>query len=613
MSSKGDTSKNKVKGLYDKNKYSDIHHDDVHYDKRGSHSNQGHYSNYSINASNHKKHSNYSSHSNHSSHSNYHYFTSKKNYYSGITKEEWVLANYSFLIRPHSQVNNTNEGILRETVHDPDSLIDWNAIEIVRYKTEHIEQCPICLDEYKAPRATKCGHLYCLPCILRYLSDSEYNYKKCPMCNESIYARHLKPVQIESIGRVRVDFEEQFSLIKRKKDSIIIYGADKIIPPMCSIHVISGEPAAEFNRYMVTYDMDKHLTKDLESLRKYVENNELDDFESIFLEQAQNEIINKIIEWNTWTSENLPYGNPAEKDKEKHIQKYLNLQEEKKENLSSSKSDSNLSDNENGKQKSDEQSEQTKRWILSRQNNIQSKQDEEEEMYYFFYQLADGNTVYLDSLCTRILSIEYGGFKNLPVKLSGKITHVEKLKTDDFSRKKFVFTKHLPYNAEFTVVEIDVEPFVSPQVYSKFKNEIHKRIMSRRYQIEKEKKMEENAKKKAEEEEERMRKEMEKQRFIWRETDFPKVDQYGREIVPSISEFAPLESTSTTKPRNRKLKNTEWGNAFIPSEDSISTSAPTNQNRLENTEWGRVNDNNWTKNEEQFPQLSSGSKKRRRK
>jgi hypothetical protein len=34
-------------------------------------------------------------------------------------------------------------------------------------------QCPICLENLPAmiaPRITKCGHIYCWPCVLQYLA-----------------------------------------------------------------------------------------------------------------------------------------------------------------------------------------------------------------------------------------------------------------------------------------------------------------------------------------------------------------------------------------------------------------------------------------------------------
>lgn len=88
--------------------------------------------------------------------------------------------------------------------------------------------CPICLSPPTAPRMTKCGHVYCYPCILQYLATndepsnagtpssvpgasaganvssvahhavqgpSNRQWKRCPICWDAVYARDLKAVK----------------------------------------------------------------------------------------------------------------------------------------------------------------------------------------------------------------------------------------------------------------------------------------------------------------------------------------------------------------------------------------------------------------------------------
>lgn len=47
------------------------------------------------------------------------------------------------------------------------------------------------------PRVTKCGHLYCWPCLLQYLAyEREYAWKKCPLCADPIYKHDIRRVTI---------------------------------------------------------------------------------------------------------------------------------------------------------------------------------------------------------------------------------------------------------------------------------------------------------------------------------------------------------------------------------------------------------------------------------
>ena len=41
-----------------------------------------------------------------------------------------------------------------------------------------LDQCPICLSEYKHPQTTKCGHIFCRECIEQSLKYSSF----CPTC-----------------------------------------------------------------------------------------------------------------------------------------------------------------------------------------------------------------------------------------------------------------------------------------------------------------------------------------------------------------------------------------------------------------------------------------------
>jgi hypothetical protein len=51
-----------------------------------------------------------------------------------------------------------------------------------------------------APRVTKCGHLFCWPCLLQYLAfEREYAWKKCPLCTEPIYKTDIRRVTIQQI------------------------------------------------------------------------------------------------------------------------------------------------------------------------------------------------------------------------------------------------------------------------------------------------------------------------------------------------------------------------------------------------------------------------------
>ncbi|CAG8850015.1 35881_t:CDS:2, partial [Racocetra persica] len=68
--------------------------------------------------------------------------------------------------------------------------------------------CPICLQKPTAARVTKCGHSYCLSCILHYLmliddkDKPNKKWRKCPICWDAVYAKDLKSVRFWSVRNI---------------------------------------------------------------------------------------------------------------------------------------------------------------------------------------------------------------------------------------------------------------------------------------------------------------------------------------------------------------------------------------------------------------------------
>ena len=64
-------------------------------------------------------------------------------------------------------------------------------------ESTHFE-CIICLSTAKEPIVTKCGHLYCWPCIYNWIDQNNENQKKtcclCPLCKDIITIESLIPI-----------------------------------------------------------------------------------------------------------------------------------------------------------------------------------------------------------------------------------------------------------------------------------------------------------------------------------------------------------------------------------------------------------------------------------
>lgn len=87
-------------------------------------------------------------------------------------------------------------------LHSSSSTLKWEDIFIVISYLEKVHTCAICLEkELVCPQITRCGHIFCWPCI-----DNYYNYwtvtainkknPKCPLCMDLINPDELKICEI---------------------------------------------------------------------------------------------------------------------------------------------------------------------------------------------------------------------------------------------------------------------------------------------------------------------------------------------------------------------------------------------------------------------------------
>ena len=114
-----------------------------------------------------------------------------------LDKAKYIHANYRFVVKPRSEYGPQSE--------DPDAHLDWDdVLQVLASEQSQSTSCPICLSTPVAPRITKCGHIFCLPCLIRYMYASDdaghipekkTRYKKCPLCEDIIFIPEARPVR----------------------------------------------------------------------------------------------------------------------------------------------------------------------------------------------------------------------------------------------------------------------------------------------------------------------------------------------------------------------------------------------------------------------------------
>lgn len=151
-------------------------------------------------------------------------------------KDYSVQSAFKFIMRDHPRPSDDSDYYYALNLYDPNENVEWKDVHQVIFNMINATdvQCPICMEPLSkmlTPRITKCGHIYCWPCVLQYLAydkDPSRSWKRCPLCNDPIYKNEMKAVHIHQSHYYKVGEKITFHLMVRSKGNVIV--RDKAFP-----------------------------------------------------------------------------------------------------------------------------------------------------------------------------------------------------------------------------------------------------------------------------------------------------------------------------------------------------------------------------------------------
>eukprot|EP00057_Strongylocentrotus_purpuratus_P007028 XP_011661502.1 PREDICTED: RING finger protein 10 [Strongylocentrotus purpuratus] len=204
-----------------------------------------------------------------------------------FNKEQFLQANCQFVVKA--------KGNYKQQSVDPDALVEWDSIEQIRMLGHEMPSCPICLYPPTAAKITKCGHIYCWPCILHYISLGEKRWRKCPICYESVMASDLKSVVAKSLKTFSVGDTITMRLMTREKGSITIHphfpDSAPVELPVSPCMTDSSEETC-FVKLMIASPrevLDEILKRERGELEKQLKE-AVDEFEKSFVQRAMDSL-----------------------------------------------------------------------------------------------------------------------------------------------------------------------------------------------------------------------------------------------------------------------------------------------------------------------------------
>lgn len=470
--------------------------------------------------------------------------------YHAVDKSRYVHANYRFVVSP--------EGDYSKNAADADLFLDWsNVLQVIASSESQAASCPICLSEPVAPRMAKCGHIFCLPCLLRFmnsvLNDEEAKpgkgakWRKCPICEDSIYLPEVRPVRFyvgQESPLPRVGDDVVLRLMARNADSTLA------LPRESGAEVLSSGDSIPWHFAANVLD----YARVMKGTGDYMAGQYDEEIETMLQQAMEDEAL--FGQDNEWTQKAV---------------KAVNAAKEKIVTLGGADGSNTA--------------------LLSNPVRPSSGAD-----FYFYSALPH---LYLSPLDIRILKTTYGSFEAFPSTLLPRVEHISTGHVvDDAVRKRAKYLGHLPYGCVISFLECDWTDIVPAETLESFMPDIEKR-RSR------------NRDKAAQEERERLQSERIEAAALRsltgsRRPQSPPIEPDTPPFM-DMSEFQPLAAPSgTTPPEPRPGFSTLASMSTSPSTQRTvwGTPALSNTPGMEDIPPPTNADDGWLKDEELF--LSPG-------
>ncbi|KAI1177638.1 hypothetical protein F4777DRAFT_185809 [Nemania sp. FL0916] len=351
--------------------------------------------------------------------------------YHAADKARFVHANYRFVVSP--------TGNYGAQAIDADKHLDWSdVLQIIASSKSQSTSCPICFCDPVAPRMARCGHIFCLPCLMRFMHSTsddepvtrrEARYKKCPICEDTFRLAEVRPVRfyegqenpLPGVGEdvvLRLMVREAGSTLALPDESgsdIANLGED--VPWHFAASVLDYARIMKgTNEYVV-----EQYEREMEDLRR----------------QAQEDEIQFGVEEGDWPQRAIRAINTA-KEKAK----------EQKQEVQSIPSTA-----------------------------LKAKQPAKQKFHFY----TAPPHLYLSPLDIRILKTKFGDFANFPSTLLPRVEHISAGHVvDDALRKRAKYLAHLPHGCVVSFLECDWTDIVPSDILDTFASDLERRRKTHR-------------------------------------------------------------------------------------------------------------------------------------
>ncbi|KAJ1727847.1 hypothetical protein LPJ61_004358, partial [Coemansia biformis] len=399
-----------------------------------------------------------------------------------ISRAVFINANFRFVLKP------SHWATFMPVAHRDDMQLRTEWIErVVMPVVGDAVSCPICLSCPTAARITKCGHVFCMPCIQRHLSYGDggdgRHATKCPVCWYSISGDTLLPVHLwvaqydvsGADGAPGTRLPSHQHAAKRASAAVItmrlmtrLRGSTICLPRSSSMHadaraLVAGDRAADATRFPWTFTEGAlpfakvvlaeagysaaEYQREICELQRARDDEEAGSESRLFIELALTSVRAALRDACTPEA-----GADKLEDRARATQTGPH-DDGSRDGRHEMPAVAPSSKPAHGPEGEDEET------------------DDDDDLYYF-YQADDGQHIYMHPLHMRILAHDRGGYAKMPdsVELRARYS-VESVITEEV-RRRFRFLDHLSLRCEVVIVEPEIRGLVSRASADKFRHQL---------------------------------------------------------------------------------------------------------------------------------------------
>eukprot|EP00366_Plasmodium_knowlesi_P001261 XP_002258758.1 Zinc finger protein, putative [Plasmodium knowlesi strain H] len=407
-------------------------------------------------------------------------------------KNQYINCNFRYYVKEKNYLTQS-----------ADQNIKWDQIEKVDYILfdNTTLTCPICLeDKIISPRITKCRHIFCFFCILKYFIDEKKKtWKKCPICFEIINENDLRAVKFHYVKNYKINDNINMCLlytedkkIHLKSERLYFNNSFKVT----NKNFVKNNKTGDY-KYFVNIDyMNKNLNTFSQNHTNKICKLNLNlgvQFSKLFyLYNPLSIWIKDLTIFNfILTNKNMHLFASDENVIQKAIEniklkisEYLNIPIEKinpelyfdEGSFDSFYLYDNLA-HDVYLAKNKESTAEEKCPIGSEKPTDERSPDLKNLNQTYFYQSIDGQCIFLDPFILNLLFFEFDNNMNSMPKFlcNRKIKYIETFVLDEKIRKRHTILSHLPLGVNVLFVSFNIDDLLSERTKTHFSKEISER------------------------------------------------------------------------------------------------------------------------------------------